>query len=48
MNDKGEQRELTDEEVKELLETRPQLAAYMSNPDTIPPEALASMENDTW
>lgn len=39
-NEKGESQDLTEEEVRQLLADRPQLAKYMANPELIPQEAI--------
>ena len=47
-NEKGEPRDLTEEEVKQLLIDRPELANCMKDPDSIPPEKLSIGDQECW
>lgn len=44
LNEKGESRDLTEEEVNQICADNPELAAYLANPETIPQD----FEEDTW
>ena len=46
--EKGEPRDLTEEDVRQLLADKPELSNFVDNPDSIPSEALTSVDNDSW
>ena len=47
-NDKGNTVELTQEEVAKLIEDKPELQQYLSNPETIPVDSWVETEADAW
>jgi len=44
LNEKGETRDLTEEEVKQIVAGRPELASYFANPSSIPQDS----DEDSW
>jgi hypothetical protein len=48
LNEKGELRDLTEEEVRQMAKCNPQLEAYLSNPESIPAEVLERGGAENW
>ena len=48
MNENGDLHDLTEEEVKELCKSNPDLETYLSNPDSIPEELLEATLPESW
>lgn len=48
LNDKGEPHDLTEEEVRQLVYLKPELEAFLCNPETIPPEIVEATSGESW
>ena len=48
LRENGEVHDLTEEEVRELYKSTPELETYLTNPDSIPQELLESTLAETW
>lgn len=48
LNEKGEAHDLTEEEVRQMVKSRPELETYLSNPDLIPQELVDKSNEDHW
>lgn len=48
LKENGEVHDLTEEEVRELYKTNPDLETYLTNPDSIPQQLLELTLQETW
>jgi ankyrin repeat protein len=48
LNEKGQARDLTEEDVRQMIKAKPEIEGYLANPESLPQELIDASNGDHW